>query len=82
MNDDQALTAIAERVLTLEHWRIQLDIAQARAEEQRKHLDLRFDALDKKIGSVNDTLTWATRIVIGAVILAVITFAMRGGFHI
>lgn len=82
MPPEHDLTSIHERIVTLEHWRIQLDIANARADEQRKHLDQRFDALDGKVSKINDSLTWIVRLVLGALILAAITFAMRGGLNI
>jgi hypothetical protein len=86
-------TGLHERVVTLEHWRIQLDIANARAEEQRKHLDQRFNDLDKKVDTmstnldrkvtgINDSLTWIVRIVLGFVVLAVLTIALKNGVTI
>lgn len=76
------MPSLHERVITLEHWRISTDIASARAEEQRKHLDQRFDSLDKKISKIDDTTTWAVRLVVGAIILAIVSFALRGGFNL
>lgn len=81
-NSPEGMQAIHDRVKTLEHWRISIDIANARAEEQRKHLDMRFDALDSKVSKINDSLTWIVRLVLGGVVLAVVTFAMKGGFTI
>ena len=82
MPPEHELSALHERIGTLEHWRIQLDIANARADEQRKHLDQRFDALDGKVSKINDSLTWIVRMVMGAIILAIVAFLVRGGFNI
>lgn len=79
---DLEFPSLHERLTTLEHWRIQLDIANARAEEQRKHLDQRFDQLDGKVTKISESLSWIVRIVLGAVVLAAVTFAMKGGFNI
>lgn len=87
---EHEITALHERVVTLEHWRIQLDIANARAEEQRKHLDQRFNDLDKKVDTmstnldskvtkINDSLTWIVRLVFGFVVIAVLAVALKGG---
>ena len=76
------IEALVARVTTLEHWRIQSDIANARAEEQRKHLDARFDALEKKLGAVSDNLSWIVRLVLGGIVLAIIAFAMGGGLKL
>lgn len=70
------------RVVSLEHWRIQLEIANARAEAERKHLDQRFDAVEAQIGEINGSIKWAVRIVLGALLLAFITFALRGGLNL
>lgn len=82
MPPEYDLTQLHERIVTLEHWRIQLDIANARADEQRKHLDQRFDALDGKVSKINDSLTWIVRMIMGAIILAIVAFLVRGGFNV
>lgn len=82
MPPEHDINAIHERVTTLEHWRIQRDIADARAEEQRKYLDQRFDALDGKVGKINESLTWIARMVLGAILLAFVAFLLRGGLNL
>lgn len=70
------------RIVNLEHWRTQRDIADARAEEQRKYLDARFDALEGKIKGITDLLYRFAMIVIGGFLTTVVAFAMKGGFNI
>ena len=73
---------LAERLAALEAWRVALEIANARAEEQRKFMAERFDGLDKKITDIGGTITWINRLVIGAIVLAVMAFLVKGGFTI
>ncbi|MFT4784585.1 MAG: hypothetical protein ACI9IV_002332 [Paracoccaceae bacterium] len=37
-------------------------------------------AVEKRLGSIEDTLNWLVRLVIGALVIAVVTYALRGGF--
>lgn len=71
-----------QRLVNIELWRNQQDVFNAHRDEQFKHLDERFDNLDKKITALNDTLTWITRSVLGAIVLAVVAFMVRGGFNL
>lgn len=38
--------------------------------------------VDKRLSSIEDTLKWLVRLVIGALILAAVGFALNGGFQI
>jgi phage shock protein A len=78
----ELITSVLERIKSLEDWRSQRDIADARAEEQRKHLDARFDALQKQIGDLNDTLRWVNRLIIGSILTGIIAFLISGGFKL
>lgn len=82
MSAPEIIATILERLKALEEWRLQRDIADARAEEQRKHLDARFDALQKEIRDVNDTLRWVNRLIVGGIIMGILTFLISGGFKV
>ncbi|WP_245262101.1 hypothetical protein [Hoeflea sp. 108] len=69
------------RVTALEHWRTQREIAEARKDEQWKHMDQRFTDLDKKIDGLNGTLTWIVRLIIGGIISGIVAFMLSGGFR-
>lgn len=79
---EQNYRTLDQRVQNVETWRNQQDVFNARRDEQFKHLDERFDNIDTKIGGINDTLTWITRLVIGAIILAIVAFMVNGGFNV
>lgn len=82
-----------QRLTVLEAWRQQSDIADARKDEQFKHMDARFGSLDRKIESVENTLggkidtvngslSWIGRLIIGGVVAAVLAFIVKGGFNL
>jgi hypothetical protein len=61
---------------------VSLDIADARKDEQFKHMDMRFSTLDAKIDGVSGTLNWIAKLVISGIILAIVAFMMSGGFKL
>lgn len=40
------------------------------------------DYVEKRLTSIEDTLKWLVRLIIGALVLGVIGFALKGGFTI
>jgi hypothetical protein len=70
-----------QRLAALEARQRQSDIAEARKDEQFKHMDMRFSTLDAKIDGVSGTLNWIAKLVISGIILA-IAFMMGGGFKL
>lgn len=81
-NQEQQLTVMFSRLVVLEKFQVQSDISDARKDEQWKHMDNRFNELEKKISGVSDTLVWVVRLIIGALVLGVIGFMLKGGFYI
>jgi hypothetical protein len=61
------------RTTALEVWKNTIEIANAARAERDKNVDAKLDRIE-------GTLTWLNRIVIGAVILAITMFALKGGF--
>ncbi len=71
-----------QRLAAVEAWQRQSDIADARKDEQFKHMDSRFSTLDAKIDGVSGTLNWIAKLVVGGIILAIVAFMMGGGFKV
>ena len=67
------------RIAQLEDWRRELDISRAREDENRKHMDARFDALEKRLTDMTEWILWVIKIGAGAVIVAAVTFVIKGG---
>ena len=81
VNLEQQLTGILPRLVVLEKFQVQSEIADARKDEQWKHMDNRFNDLEKKISGVSDTLAKVVWLIISALILGVISFMIKGGFN-
>lgn len=79
MTTPDMFALLEKRVAELELWRVEM---QARYDEQKLHIDSRFDALDKKITEIGSDLKWASRTFIGAIILAVAAFVIKGGLNL
>lgn len=72
-------SAALARLAIVEQWRAQMDILTARRDEQFKNLTDRFDGLNVKIdgvkteisgdlGELKGSLTWLSRLIIGAIV--------------
>ena len=78
---EQQMTGLLPRIVVLEKFQVQSEIADARKDEQWKHMDNRFNDLEKKISGVSDTLAKVVWLIISALILGVISFMIKGGFN-
>ena len=76
------MTGMIPRVVVLEKFQVQSEISDARKDEQWKHMDNRFNDLEKKISGVSDTLAKVVWLIISALILGVISFMIKGGFAV
>ncbi|MBB6262517.1 type IV secretory pathway TrbL component [Paenochrobactrum gallinarii] len=81
IGNEHQITAMALRVTSLEQWQRQAELADARKDEQWKHMDNRFNDLEKKISGVSETLAKVVWLIISALILGVISFIIKGGFN-
>lgn len=82
VNLEQQLTGILPRLVVLEKFQVQSEIADARKDEQWKHMDNRFNDLEKKISGVSDTLAKVVWLILSALILGVVSFMIKGGFNV
>ena len=81
MSDERTeYTDIRARVVALELWKAQQDIESARHDERWKHMDDRFNRVEKSLSEMSGTLTWIMRIVIGGILIGIVAFMMKGGF--
>ncbi|WP_376742376.1 pro-sigmaK processing inhibitor BofA family protein [Ensifer canadensis] len=90
VSQEHKTAALDQRMTTLEQWRAQSDIADARKEEQFKSLLEKVGIMDtsmnKKMDDLAGSIKWVGKLVIGsaagAIIAGVVTFTLKGGFHI
>lgn len=79
---EQKCIGLDARTSAQEAWQRQMDIFNARRDEQFKALTDSFSLLNRKIDDLNGTLKWAVKVILGAMLAAVVAFMVKGGFHI
>lgn len=67
------------RLISLENWRRDIDIARAKEEVDRKHIDKRFDAIEDALDEIKQTAKWLNRTVWAGIVLYIAQFVMNGG---
>lgn len=68
-----------QRLATLEAWRTQRDIDNARHDERWKHMDEKIDAVGKKVDKISGDLSRIMWVVILGIIGAFVTWVVKGG---
>lgn len=79
---EHKLTDYGQRLTSLESWQRQMDIFNARRDEQFKNLTDSFSTLNKKIDDLNGTLKWAVKTILGSILAAIVVFVVKGGLTI
>jgi hypothetical protein len=69
-----------QRITNLEAWQRQTDISEAKRGEQFKSMDARFGRIEADLTKINGTLAKIMWLVIGGIIMAMVTFMVKGGF--
>ena len=70
---------VARRLSILENWRRELDVSRAREDENRKHMDARFDAIESGLGEIRGGFKRIGWIIGSIVLTALATFVINGG---
>lgn len=78
------VVGVEQRLTALEVWQRQRDIESARHDEKwnamEARIDNRFSGLEKSVHSIQASLAWINRLIIGGIIAGIIGFLIRGGF--
>lgn len=77
---EHTIAANNQRLTVLEAWQRQQEIGEAKRGEQWVTLQRDLETLTKSIGEVQGTLKWIGRTIIGAILVAVVAFMIKGGF--
>lgn len=77
---EHTVQANNQRLTALESWQRQSEIGEAKRGEQWATLQRDMGDINKSISEVQGTLRWIGRTIIGAIILAIMAFMIRGGF--
>lgn len=65
-----------------DEWMRTVDSRLAALEKQGAVDDVHRDNVEKRLSSIEDTLKWLVRLVIGAIIMAAMAYALKGGFQV
>lgn len=65
-----------------DEWKRTVDNRLAALEKQGAVDDVHRGNVEKRLSSIEDTLKWLVRLVIGAIIMAAMAYALKGGFQI
>lgn len=69
------------RLISLEAWQRTIDIARAKEEVDRKHIDKRFDDIEEALDEIKQTAKWLNRTVWAGILLYIAQFVMNGGLQ-
>ena len=76
---EHTIQSNSQRLTVLEAWQRQTEIGEAKRGEQWTTLQRDLVSITKSISEVQGTLRWIGRTIIGAILVAVVAFVVRGG---
>lgn len=79
---EHGITALLARLDAIEKWQRQVEIADARADERWKHVDNRFNDLDKKIEKISGILSKLMWILLSGIGVGFVGFIISGGMKV
>lgn len=68
--------------MTDEEWRRRTDQRLQALETRGAVDDVHRANVETRLGSIEDTLKWLVRLVMGAIIMWAVAYAMKGGFSV
>lgn len=80
MSEDFRLQRLESDVNDLKTFKATSLANQAAQHERDKHIDERFDRLETRANNIDNNTTWIVRLILGAILMAIISFLMGGGF--
>ena len=75
MTDEEWRSGVLRRLSAVESRLTNVETKNAVDEVHRENVE-------KRLSSIEDTLKWLVRLVIGALIMAALAFALKGGFSV
>jgi hypothetical protein len=68
--------------LTDDEWKRSIEARLAALETRNAVDDVHRINVENRLTSIEDTLTWLVRLVMGAIIMAAIAYALKGGLNL
>ena len=63
-----------------DEWRLQVEKRIQSLETRSAVEEVHRINVEKRLGSIEDTLKWLVRLILGALMMAAIAYALKGGF--
>lgn len=76
---EHTVAANNQRLTALEAWQRQQEIGDAKRGEQWTALQKDMGSITKSISEIQGTLRWVGRTIIGAILIAIVAFMVKGG---
>ena len=70
------------RLTALEEWRHLVDIDKARSDENKRHMDARFDRLEAGLETIRGIWVKISWLVGSGILAAFVTFLLKGGLNV
>ncbi len=80
MTDESWRDGVLVRLTALEVGQKNLADRMGAAEKDSAVAEVHHNNVEKRLGSIEDTLKWLVRLVIGSIIGVAVGFALKGGF--
>ena len=64
-----------------DEWRIQIEQRIQALETRGAVEEVHRINVEKRLGSIEDTLKWLVRLILGALMMGAIAYALKGGFN-
>ena len=75
---NEKVDLLYRRLEIVEAWKVSKEVEDAVQNNERKHMDDRFDGLDKKIDALEKIVSRVAWFVIGTVLLGVLSLLFKG----
>lgn len=72
--------SLASRITSLEQWKQEQEIEVALIKERRATTDERFDRVEKRLDKIDGHVSRLVWLVVAAILSAIVTFTVKGGF--
>lgn len=82
MTEPEWRSAVLQRMVNLETGQGKLEKRMAAVETKSAVDEVHRENVEQRLGGIEDTLKWLVRLILGALVLAVVAFALGGGMVI
>lgn len=82
MIDPEVINAMLRRLDTLEMWKHEQHTKNALYDQDRTHIDKRFDKIEEDLQEINDVAKKLIGVIVVAILSAFLAFMFKGGLNV